>query len=111
MNKNIYSRYFTPAERQGLAKLSFDDLSSEIKLFRVLLIRQLAAEKALRHPLTLKDRIATLRAYSHLTTTLGMLTRSQNASHNPMSEFEQAIEQAIKELNQEDMLEGLFPYD
>ena len=99
MNKNIYSRYFTPAERQGLTKLSFDDLSSEINLFRVLLMRQLATEKALSHPLDPKDRIATLRIYSHLTTALGTLTQSQNASHNPMDEFEQAIEQAIEELD------------
>ena len=104
MSKNstgIYSRYYTQAERRALASLPFDDLSSEIKLFRILLVRFLSSEKAAGETLTFINRITGLRAVSNTTSTLGKLVRMQLVSHNPMSEFEEAIMQALEELNRE----------
>jgi len=45
-SRPLYFRYFTPVEKQALASRRSDDLSSEIKLIRILLMRLLAAEKA-----------------------------------------------------------------
>ena len=101
MNKNLYSRYFTPTERQGLKKLSFDDLTPEIKLFRILLMRQLEVEHAQDTPLSLKNRLAGLRALSYTTATLSTLIQTQQIYHNLPNKFEESIIQAIKELDSE----------
>ena len=104
----FYSRCFTSSERRALDSLPFDDLSPEIKLFRVLLVRLLSSEKAAEGALTLENRIAGLRAVSHATSTLGSLVRAQLASNNPMSEFEEAILQAIDQIHKEFGLNRLY---
>lgn len=97
----LYSRYFTPSEHRAVAALPFDDLSPEIKLIRVLLIRLLATEKTAGKALALEDRLAGLRAISHATSILGKLIRAQLVSQNPADEFNRIILQALEELNLE----------
>lgn len=100
----LYSRYFTPAENQFLASQKSDDLSSEIKLFRILLMRLLSSEQAGGHPLSLEQRLAGLRVISFAVSSLAGLLHLQNKYSNPMDEFWECMMQALDELNREEMM-------
>jgi hypothetical protein len=101
---HIYQQYFTPAERRRLKAIPENDVTSEIQLLRVLLVRCFAMVPRFPHdskiaPLSLKLHIEMVTVFAHVATVIGSLAGLQWKMHKPVDELGKDILQALREMN------------
>ena len=88
---SLYRPFFTPAECARLDATPRNDVSSEINLLRILLLRLLAAVHKARS-LELATQARVLAAFSHAGIVLARLVRLQFRLHDPGDEIQKEIE-------------------
>ena len=101
---HLHQKYFTPAEKQALEAIPADDLTSEIKLLRVLLARCLAIVPRYTGdrkipPLPLKLFTSLMLVFSRTANVIGSLVSLQWRMHNPTDEWGRLVLEALRELD------------
>jgi hypothetical protein len=99
---HIYQQYFTPAERLRLEAIPENDVTSEIRLLRVLLARSFAqipqsSHDKKRAPLPLKLHTDLLSTFSRVSIVIGGLVGLHRKIHK--NDVGDIILEALRELN------------
>lgn len=95
---HLYRKYYTSAEDIRLKAIRENDVSSEINLVRIYLARYFESYGN-SLPADLKSQVSALHVTGAATSMIAGLVRTQIKAHNPQTELERTIMEAILSLD------------
>ena len=96
---NLYHRHFTPAERRALAATPENDVTGEVNLLRIMLLRFLAEGAGAHPPADIKSQLESLRVTSGSAAMIASLLRTQARALGPGAELDRAIDEVLATFN------------
>jgi hypothetical protein len=96
---NLYRKYFTPAERRALAATPENDVTGEVNLLRIMLLRFLAAGAGAPPPADLKSHLESLRVTSVGAAMIACLIRTQARAGGLLTDLDRALDEALAGVN------------